>query len=93
MVLRGLKTVKLYKWKTYNKTNLTLNLWKKKSLRMNRNLSEALLIKKSEGTLFSRLHLPSSSASFSGKIKKQKGRFSVTGNKVFERNRETIGHM
>ena len=48
-------------------------------------------------TLFSRFHLPSSSAFFffffSRKIKKQKGHFSVTGNKVFERNRETMGHM
>ena len=37
-------SLQLYKWKTYNKTNLTLNLWEKK-VRENRNPSEALLIK------------------------------------------------
>ena len=61
--------------KTYNRTNLTLNLWRKKSQRKNYP-SESLLTKKSEGTLFSRLHIPFSSASFSGKIKNQKGRFT-----------------
>ena len=55
----------------------------KKSQRKNRDSLEAILIKKSEGTLFTRLHLPSSSASFSRKIKKKKGHFSITGKKEF----------
>ena len=61
--------------KTYNRTNLTLNLWWKKSQRKNYP-SESLLTKKLKGTLFSRLHMCSSSTSFSGKIKNQNGRFT-----------------
>ena len=55
----------------------------KKGQRKKRDPLEALLIKKSKGTRFSRLHLPSSSASFSRKIKKKKGHFSITGKKEF----------
>ena len=58
---------------------------RKRSQRKNSNPPESLLIKNSEETLFSRLHTPSSSASLSGKIKNQKRRFSVTGNKDFLR--------
>ena len=81
--------------KTYNRTNLILNLWRKKSQRKNYP-SESLLTKKSEGTLFSRLHIPFSSASFSRKIKNQKGRFTkkwfsfflirMSGNKDWHRS-------
>ena len=63
--------------KTYNGTNLTLNLWeKKKSQRKNSNPSESLLTKKLEGTLFSWLYIPSSFAHFFVKIKNQKSKRS-----------------